>query len=75
MSFFEDRKKRKQLKNLLNGYDFDFVLGSDGVKILLPTKGLDAKFFMYYLNSCKIPSLGYSRHYKLLKTLSTMPRQ
>ena len=54
---------------VLKYVDFDFVLGADGVKILLPTKGLDAKFFMYYLNSCKIPSLGYSRHYKLLKEL------
>ena len=55
---------------VLKYVDFDFVLGADGVKILLPIKGLDAKFFMYYLNSCKIPSLGYSRHYKLLKELN-----
>lgn len=49
--------------------DFDFVLGADGVKILQPIKGIDAKFFKLYLESCKIPSLGYSRHYKLLKEL------
>ena len=54
---------------ILKYVDFDFVLGADGVKILQPIKGLDAKFFKLYLESCKIPSLGYSRHYKLLKEL------
>ena len=49
--------------------DFDFVLGADGVKILQPIKSIDAKFFKLYWESCKIPSLGYSRHYKLLKEL------
>ncbi len=51
--------------------DFDFVLGADGVKILQPIEQIDTKFFFYYLQSCKIPSLGYSRHYKLLKELKT----
>jgi len=55
---------------VLKYVDFDFVLGADGVKILLPIKELDAKFFLYYLQWCKIPSLGYSRHYKLLKDYS-----
>ena len=54
---------------ILKYVDFDFVLGADGVKILKPIKDLNAKFFMFYLKSCKIPSLGYSRHYKLLKEL------
>ena len=54
---------------ILKYVDFDFVLGADGVKILQPIKGIDAKFFKLYLESCKIPSLGYSRHYKLLKEL------
>lgn len=49
--------------------DFDFVLGADGVKILQPIDKLNAKFFLYYLKWCKIPSLGYSRHYKLLKEI------
>lgn len=54
---------------VLKYIDFDFVLGADGVKILQPIKSINAKFFKFYLESCKIPSLGYSRHYKLLKEL------
>ena len=54
---------------ILKYVDFDFVLGADGVKILQPIKDINAKFFKLYLESCKIPSLGYSRHYKLLKEL------
>lgn len=50
--------------------DFDFVLGADGVKILLPVDGLSAKFLSYYLRWYKVPSLGYSRHFKLLKEAS-----
>ena len=54
---------------ILKYVDFDFVLGADGVKILQPIERINAKFFKLYLESCKIPSLGYSRHYKLLKEL------
>ncbi len=54
---------------VLKYVDFDFVLGADGVKILQPIDELIAKFFMYYLKWCKIPSLGYSRHYKILKEI------
>lgn len=54
---------------ILKYVDFDFVLGADGVKILQPTDGLSAKFLLYYLQWCNIPSLGYSRHYKLLKEI------
>ena len=54
---------------ILKYVDFDFVLGADGVKILQPIESINAKFFKLYLESCKIPSLGYSRHYKLLKEL------
>lgn len=55
---------------VLKYVDFDFVLGADGVKILQPIDAIDAKFFLYYLIASKIPSLGYSRHYKLLKELN-----
>ncbi|MBR4840135.1 MAG: restriction endonuclease subunit S [Paludibacteraceae bacterium] len=55
---------------VLKYVDFDFVLGADGVKILQPINALSAKFLFYYLQWCKIPSLGYSRHYKLLKDIS-----
>ena len=54
---------------VLKYVDFDFVLGADGVKILQPIECINAKFLKYYLESCKIPSLGYSRHYKLLKEI------
>ena len=47
--------------------DFDFVLGADGVKILQPHNGIDARFFYYALKSISIESLGYSRHYKALQ--------
>lgn len=52
---------------VLKYIDFDFVVGADGVKIISPKQVLDAKFLLYYLQWYKIPNLGYSRHYKLLK--------
>lgn len=54
---------------VLKYIDFDFAVGADGVKILLPIESLNAKFLMYYLKWYNIPSLGYSRHYKLLKEI------
>ncbi|HMN15778.1 MAG TPA: restriction endonuclease subunit S, partial [Bellilinea sp.] len=50
--------------------DFDFVVGADGIKILQPKDFLDPKFFYYFLNASPIKSLGYSRHYRILKTLN-----
>ena len=47
--------------------DFDFVLGADGVKVLLPIKPIDARFFYYQLQSITLDDLGYARHYRLLK--------
>lgn len=52
---------------VLKYVDFDFVLGADGVKILQPIDGIKAKYFFYYLNSVNLKSLGYARHYRLLK--------
>ena len=57
---------------VLKYVDFDFVVGADGVKILIPKDFLRAKFLFYYLQWYKVPSLGYSRHYKLLKDI-TLP--
>ena len=54
---------------VLKFVDFDFVLGADGVKILPPKQFLVPKFFFYYLKSVPLKSLGYSRHYRLLKEL------
>ena len=47
--------------------DFNFVRGADGIKIFLPKKNIDSKFFAYQLKSFKLENLGYARHYKLLK--------
>ena len=55
---------------VLKYIDFDFVVGADGVKILIPQNFLDAKFLLYYLQWYQVPSLGYSRHYKLLKEIT-----
>ena len=56
--------------------DFDFVLGADGVKILQPREFLLPKFFFYQLQTAKLDSLGYARHYKLLKGLQiTFPHR
>ncbi|MCR4612962.1 MAG: restriction endonuclease subunit S [Bacteroidaceae bacterium] len=57
---------------VLKYVDFDFVVGADGVKILIPKDFLKAKYLFYYLRWYNVPSLGYSRHYKLLKEI-TLP--
>jgi type I restriction enzyme, S subunit len=46
--------------------DFPFVLGADGVKVLEPLEGFNAEFLYYYFRSIKLPSAGYSRHFKFL---------
>ncbi len=51
--------------------DFPFALGADGVKILRPFgPELTPEFLFWYFKSLQLPSLGYSRHYKLLKSIS-----
>ena len=54
---------------VLKYVDFDFVLGADGVKLLPPKGFLLPKFFYYQLQSVNLESLGYARHYKLLREL------
>lgn len=54
---------------VLKYVDFDFIVGADGVKILIPKDFLKAKFLLYYLQWYQVPNLGYSRHYKLLKEI------
>ena len=54
---------------VLKYVDFDFVLGADGVKILPPRDFLRPKFFFFQLQAAKFTSLGYARHYRLLKEL------
>ncbi len=48
---------------------FNFALGADGVKILLPNDTILSRYLYFCILLSKIPSLGYSRHYKLLKNL------
>lgn len=49
--------------------EFPFILGADGTKALIPKNQdeNDAKFLYYQLKSLRIPSAGYSRHFKFLK--------
>ena len=49
--------------------DFDFVIGADGVKILRPICIIHPKYFYYFLLSKRPNSLGYARHFRLLKDL------
>lgn len=51
--------------------DFDFVVGADGTKVLIPKNNkIDTKFAYYNLLNTNIENLGYSRHFKLLKEKS-----
>jgi type I restriction enzyme S subunit len=52
---------------VLKYVDFDFVLGADGVKVLKPKEFLNPRYFYYQLHTAHIASLGYARHYRLLK--------
>lgn len=52
---------------VLKYIDFNFVLGADGVKILQPKPAFLAKFFFYQIRNIRLKSLGYARHYRLLK--------
>ena len=54
---------------VLKYVDFDFVLGADGVKVLQPREFLFPKFFFYQLQTANLDSLGYARHYRLLREL------
>ena len=47
--------------------DFDFVVGADGTQILSPKDDIDSKFFYYTLLATPLRTLGYARHFKLLK--------
>ena len=47
--------------------DFDFIVGADGTKILMPKDNIVSKFFYYVIKSFRISDLGYARHYRLLK--------
>jgi len=52
---------------VLKYVDFDFVVGADGVKVLKPIPEIDPKFFYYQLMAKELPTLGYARHFRLLR--------
>lgn len=47
--------------------DFPFAVGADGVKVLRPSLGVDARYLYRYMQTLKITDGGYSRHFKYLK--------
>ncbi len=47
--------------------DFDFIVGADGTQILDTKNNIDIKFAYYALLFKEIVSLGYSRHFKIIK--------
>ena len=52
---------------VLKYVDFDFVRGADGLKVLQPVDSIHSKFFYHQLRSIRVESLGYARHFRLLK--------
>jgi len=49
--------------------DFNFAIGADGTQIIIPDRQkIIPKFFYFSMLNLKINNLGYSRHFKLLKT-------
>ncbi len=47
--------------------DFPFVVGGDGVKVLIPnTKKFDPLFLFFAYINLRIPNRGYNRHFKIL---------
>ena len=54
---------------ILKYIDFDFVLGADGVKILLANENINSKYLFYFLQNMDLGDLGYARHYRLLKEI------
>ena len=49
--------------------DFEFAMGADGTKVLVPKVESDTKYLYYALKAIEIPAAGYSRHYKFLKEI------
>jgi type I restriction enzyme, S subunit len=52
---------------ILKYVDFDFCLGADGVKVLQPIVDCSEKYLFYFLQTVRLPNLGYNRHFKFLK--------
>lgn len=53
---------------ILKYIDFPFAIGADGVKVLsVDTEQAYPQYIYYFLKFLRIPSIGYSRHFKFLK--------
>jgi type I restriction enzyme S subunit len=57
---------------ILKYIDFDFVLGADGVKILLANENINSRYLFYFLQNIELGDLGYARHYRLLKEIQIL---
>lgn len=50
--------------------NFPFIIGADGVKIIIPNTSLFDPLFLYFtFLKLDIPSRGYNRHYQLLRDI------
>lgn len=47
--------------------NFPFIIGADGVKLLLPNENFIPKFFYYMIRGAEINSNKYARHFRLLR--------
>ena len=52
--------------------DFDFVVGAQGLKILKADPDLNPRFLYHQMCSWALESLGYSRHWRLVKDRSVV---
>lgn len=55
---------------VLKYVDFPFAVGAEGVKLLRPRGDAEPAYLYRVLKAAKVPSAGYSRHFKYLKRLS-----
>src|SRR5699024_188817 len=55
--------------NIVKHINFRFIQGADGIKILIPNKKVNSRYFFYALNWFKPESKGYRRHYSILKKI------
>jgi hypothetical protein len=58
---FGDHTRRVKL------IDFPFAVGADGVKLLAPAPGVDARYAAFALQGLPLSDRGYARHFALLR--------
>ncbi len=47
--------------------DFPFCIGADGVKVLRPKAGLEARYLFHFFRQLRLTEGGYARHFKYLR--------